>query len=41
MVVVCATPAMSGYAWEAARAADWAARMNDKAVAFAPASRRA
>lgn len=32
--LVCATPIMFGYAWEAARAADWAARMNDKAVAF-------
>lgn len=32
--IVCATPIMFGYAWEAARAADWAARMNDKAVAF-------
>lgn len=34
MQLVCATPIMFGYAWEAARAADWAARMNDKAVAF-------
>jgi aminocarboxymuconate-semialdehyde decarboxylase len=32
--LVCATPVMFGYAWEAARAADWAAQMNDKAVAF-------
>ena len=32
--LVCATPIMFGYAWEPARAADWAARMNDKAVAF-------
>ncbi|HMN22033.1 MAG TPA: amidohydrolase family protein [Ottowia sp.] len=32
--VVCATPVMFGYAWEAARAADWAAQMNDKALAF-------
>ena len=32
--LVCATPIMFGYAWEAARAADWSARMNDKAVAF-------
>ncbi len=35
--IVCATPIMFGYAWEAARAADWAARMNDKAVAFCAA----
>ena len=34
MQVVCATPVMFGYAWEAARAADWAARMNDRALAF-------
>jgi aminocarboxymuconate-semialdehyde decarboxylase len=32
--IVCATPVMFGYAWEAARAADWAARMNDKAAQF-------
>ncbi len=32
--VVCATPIMFGYAWEAARAADWAMQMNDKAIAF-------
>ena len=35
--VVCATPIMFGYAWEAARAADWAARMNDKALAYCAA----
>lgn len=35
--IVCATPIMFGYAWEAARAADWAARMNDKAMAFCAA----
>lgn len=35
--LVCATPIMFGYAWEAARAADWAACMNDKAVAFCAA----
>ena len=34
MLVVCATPVMFGYAWEAARAADWATRMNDRALAF-------
>jgi len=32
--IVCATPVMFGYAWEAARAADWAAQMNDAALAF-------
>ncbi len=32
--VLCATPVMFGYAWEPAKAADWAARMNDRAVAF-------
>lgn len=34
MQLVCATPVMFGYAWEPQRAADWAAQMNDKAVAF-------
>ena len=34
MQVVCATPVMFGYAWDAARAADWATRMNDRALAF-------
>lgn len=32
--VVCATPVMFGYAWEAARAADWAARMNEEVLAY-------
>lgn len=32
--LVCATPIMFAYAWEPALAADWAARMNDKALAF-------
>lgn len=32
--IVCATPVMFGYAWEAARAADWAARMNEKAARY-------
>ncbi len=32
--LVCATPVMFGYAWEPARAAAWAARMNDSAMAF-------
>jgi len=31
---VCATPVMFGYAWDAARTAAWAARMNDAALAF-------
>ncbi|MDM0019103.1 amidohydrolase family protein [Variovorax saccharolyticus] len=35
--VVCATPVMFGYGWEAARAADWAARMNDRAIGFCAA----
>ncbi len=34
MQVVCATPVMFGYAWDAARAADWATRMNDRALTF-------
>jgi aminocarboxymuconate-semialdehyde decarboxylase len=32
--IVCATPVMFGYAWEARKAADWAARMNDHALAY-------
>lgn len=32
--IVCATPVMFGYAWEAAQAADWAAQMNEKAAQF-------
>ena len=32
--IVCATPVMFGYTWKAQIAADWAARMNDKAIAF-------
>ncbi len=32
--IVCATPVMFGYGWDASRAAEWAARMNDKALAF-------
>ncbi|MBF5006784.1 amidohydrolase family protein [Diaphorobacter caeni] len=32
--IVCATPVMFGYSWEAAKAADWAARMNQKAIDF-------
>lgn len=35
--IVCATPVMFGYAWDAARAADWAAQMNDKAAQFCAA----
>ncbi|MDE2396374.1 MAG: amidohydrolase [Burkholderiales bacterium] len=34
MQLVCATPVMFGYAWDARKAADWAARMNDLAVDF-------
>ncbi|MCI4431806.1 MAG: amidohydrolase [Burkholderiales bacterium] len=32
--IVCATPVMFGDAWEAARAADWAQRMNEQALIF-------
>lgn len=32
--VVCATPILFGYAWDAGAAADWASRMNEKASAF-------
>lgn len=42
--IVWATPVMFGYAWEAARAADWAAHMNQQALAFCaahPARRKA
>ena len=35
--VVCATPVMFGYGWPAARAADWAARMNDHVLSFCQA----
>ncbi|MFO1323061.1 MAG: amidohydrolase family protein [Burkholderiales bacterium] len=35
--LVCATPVMFGYAWDAVRAASWAARMNDLAVEFCAA----
>lgn len=35
--IVCATPVMFGYTWDAAKAADWAVQMNDKAVAFCAA----
>ena len=35
--LVCATPVMFGYAWDAARAADWAERMNDHALRFCAA----
>ena len=37
---VCATPVMFGYAWEAARAAAWAQRMNDRALEFCAADPR-
>jgi len=36
--IVCATPVMFGYAWPAARTADWAARMNDHVLAFCGAA---
>ncbi|MDM0108390.1 amidohydrolase family protein [Variovorax sp. J22R24] len=32
--IVCATPVMFGYGWDAAKAAEWAARMNDRAIEF-------
>ena len=32
--VVCATPVMFGYAWPAAKTADWAARMNDHVLSY-------
>jgi aminocarboxymuconate-semialdehyde decarboxylase len=32
--VVCATPVMFGYGWDALRAADWATLMNEKALQF-------
>jgi len=32
--IVCATPVMFGYGWEATKAADWATQMNAKAIAF-------
>ena len=38
--IVCATPVMFGYAWEAAKAAEWAVRMNDRAIAFCGAHPR-
>jgi aminocarboxymuconate-semialdehyde decarboxylase len=36
--VVCATPVMFGYGWEADKAADWAARMNEQVLAFCAAA---
>lgn len=35
--IVCATPVMFGYAWDAVQAADWAARMNEKAAQYCAA----
>jgi aminocarboxymuconate-semialdehyde decarboxylase len=32
--ITCATPVMFGYGWDAAAAADWAARMNDEVLDF-------
>jgi len=40
MQFVCATPVMFGYAWESARAAEWAQRMNDRMLQFASADPR-
>lgn len=37
MQIVCATPVMFGYGWETARAADWAALMNEAALDFCAA----
>jgi aminocarboxymuconate-semialdehyde decarboxylase len=36
--VVCATPVMFGYGWPAARAADWAARMNEHVLGYCAAA---
>jgi aminocarboxymuconate-semialdehyde decarboxylase len=36
--LVCATPVMFGYAWDSARAAAWATRMNDLALEFCAAA---
>jgi len=38
--LVCATPVMFGYAWDAARAATWSSRMNDLAFEFCAADPR-
>ncbi|UUZ66367.1 amidohydrolase (plasmid) [Polaromonas sp. P1-6] len=38
--IVCATPVMFGYAWEASKTAEWAARMNDRAIDFCAAHPR-
>ncbi len=35
--VNCATPVMFGYAWDARRTADWAARMNDEVLGYCSA----
>lgn len=32
--IVCATPVMFGYDWQAGKAAEWATRMNDRAIDF-------
>jgi len=34
---VCATPVMFGYAWDSARVAEWAQRMNDRMLEFCSA----
>ncbi len=38
--VNCATPVMFGYAWDARRCADWAARMNDEVLGYCSADAR-
>ncbi|MEP7329776.1 MAG: amidohydrolase family protein, partial [Betaproteobacteria bacterium] len=38
--LVCATPIMFGYAWDATAAAAWCARMNDRAITFCAADPR-
>ncbi|SEB23503.1 amidohydrolase family protein [Variovorax sp. YR216] len=35
--IICATPVMFGYAWNASAAADWSSRMNEKALQFCAA----
>lgn len=34
MQIVCATPVMFGYGWDAGAAAEWSSRMNEKALQF-------
>lgn len=35
--IICATPVMFGYAWDAHAAAEWSSRMNEKALQFCAA----